>query len=162
MAADAGMIRRRPWRSCCGTACTTIRRWTRCTWNSTADTSRSRRCWARSSACTSCRSWCCRHPSSRSVDSWTDTLHQTHMRTQCRRMHWMNRTGGQCVAKPGHLWWHYATLLHAFSALTLLVGRQEGHPACKKLSGGCWHGYLSGARCRLAYGPADATATHYL
>ena len=28
----------------------------------------------------------------------------------------------------------------AFSALTLLVGQQEGHPACKKLSGGCWHG----------------------
>jgi len=25
--------------------------------------------------------------------------------------------------------------LCAFSALTLLVGRQEGHPACKKLSG---------------------------
>jgi len=24
----------------------------------------------------------------------------------------------------------------AFSALTLLVGRQEGHPACKKLNGG--------------------------
>jgi len=27
-------------------------------------------------------------------------------------------------------------LLFAFSALTLLVGRQEGHPACKKLGGG--------------------------
>ena len=27
-------------------------------------------------------------------------------------------------------------LLFAFSALTLLVGRQEGHPACKKHSGG--------------------------
>ena len=26
--------------------------------------------------------------------------------------------------------------LNAFSALTLLVGRQEGHPACKKLGGG--------------------------
>jgi len=25
---------------------------------------------------------------------------------------------------------------YAFNALTLLVGRQEGHPACKKLSGG--------------------------
>ena len=25
---------------------------------------------------------------------------------------------------------------HAFSALTLLVGRQEGHPAWKNLSGG--------------------------
>jgi len=24
----------------------------------------------------------------------------------------------------------------AFSALTLLAGRQEGHPACKKLGGG--------------------------
>jgi len=35
----------------------------------------------------------------------------------------------------------------AFSALTLLVGRQEGHPACKKLSVGCWLGYLSGAIC---------------
>ena len=39
----------------------------------------------------------------------------------------------------------------AFSALTLLVGRQEGHPACKKLSGGV-----------LAPLPADATATHCL
>ena len=25
---------------------------------------------------------------------------------------------------------------------------------------GCWDGYLCGERCRLAYGPADATATH--
>jgi len=49
----------------------------------------------------------------------------------------------------------------AFSALTLLVGRQEGHPACKKLSGGIL-AWLPGMRCRLAYGPADATATHYL
>jgi len=49
----------------------------------------------------------------------------------------------------------------AFSALTLLVGWQEGHPACKKLSGGVL-AWLSGARCRLAYGPADATATHCL
>ena len=53
-------------------------------------------------------------------------------------------------------------LFRAFSALALLVGRQEGHPACKKLSGGCWRGHLSGARCRLAYGPADATATRCL
>jgi len=27
---------------------------------------------------------------------------------------------------------------------------------------GCWRGYQSGARCRLAYGPADATASHCL
>jgi len=29
-----------------------------------------------------------------------------------------------------------SALNHAFSALTLLVGWQEGHPACRKLSGG--------------------------
>ena len=52
----------------------------------------------------------------------------------------------------------FCQFTNAFGALTLLVGRQEGHPACKKLSGGV----LSGARCRLAYGPADATATHCL
>jgi len=39
----------------------------------------------------------------------------------------------------------------AFSALTLLVGRQEGHPTYKKLSGGML-AWLSGMRCRLAYG----------
>jgi len=33
-------------------------------------------------------------------------------------------------------------LCYAFSALTLLVGRQEGHPACKKLSDGVL-GWLS-------------------
>ena len=30
----------------------------------------------------------------------------------------------------------FVSISHAFSALTLLVGQQEGHPACKKLSGG--------------------------
>ena len=44
----------------------------------------------------------------------------------------------------------------------LLVGQQEGHPACKKLSGEVLACYLFGARCRLACGPADATATHCL
>jgi len=56
----------------------------------------------------------------------------------------------------------FALSAFAVSALTLLVGRQEGHPACKKLSSGCWRGYLSGAMCRFAYSPADANATHCL
>jgi len=51
------------------------------------------------------------------------------------------------------------SVLFAFSASTLLVGRQEGHPACKKLSCGML-AWLSGMMCRLAYSPADATATH--
>ena len=57
----------------------------------------------------------------------------------------------------------FPNFISSFTATTLLVGWQEGHPACKKLSGGeCWRGYLSGARCRFAYDPADATATHCL
>jgi len=53
-------------------------------------------------------------------------------------------------------------LFVAFSALKPLVEHQEGHPVCKNRVVGCWRGYLSGARCRLAYGPAGATATHCL
>jgi len=48
--------------------------------------------------------------------------------------------------------------------LTLLVGRQEGHPACKKLSGGvlAWLSVWSKVQTSPAYGPADAIATHRL
>ena len=63
---------------------------------------------------------------------------------------------------PGAYFHFCCMCFFAFSALALLVGRQEGHLACKKLSCGVLHGYLSGARCRLVYGPADATATHCL
>jgi len=50
----------------------------------------------------------------------------------------------------------------AFSALTLLVGQQEGHPACKKLSGGvlAWLSVWSTVQTCIC--PADATATHCL
>ena len=49
----------------------------------------------------------------------------------------------------------------SFSALTLLVGRQEGHPAFKKTE--CRDvGVVVCMGCRLAYSPADTTATHYL
>ena len=42
------------------------------------------------------------------------------------------------------------------------LGGRKGIRPVKKWAVGCWHGYLSGARCRLAYGPADATSTHCL
>jgi len=45
-------------------------------------------------------------------------------------------------------------VLGAFSALTLLVGWQKGHPACKKLS----DGVLAGSRCRLAQHMAQLMA----
>jgi len=52
---------------------------------------------------------------------------------------------------------HICNLVCAFSALTLLVGRQEGHPDCKKQSGGvlAWlsvcSGVLGGIRGYTAY-----------
>ena len=36
-----------------------------------------------------------------------------------------------------------------FSALMLLVGRQEGHPACKKLSGGVTRGWFRSWQCEF-------------
>jgi len=47
-----------------------------------------------------------------------------------------------------HLYYLYSSVC-VFSALKLVVGWQEGHLACKKWVVGCWHGYLSGARCRF-------------
>jgi len=38
------------------------------------------------------------------------------------------------------------------------LGGRKGIRPVKNWVVGCWRGYLSGARCRLAYGPADATA----
>jgi len=53
-------------------------------------------------------------------------------------------------------------IMHAFSALTLLVGRQEGHSACKKTE---WWGagvVICLDRGADAYGLANATASHCL
>jgi len=45
----------------------------------------------------------------------------------------------------------------------LLVGQQEGHPVCEKLSGGMLAWLFVWVRVQIfAYGPADAIATHYL
>jgi len=50
----------------------------------------------------------------------------------------------------------------AFSALTLLVGRQEWHSAGKKLSGGMVVQLCVWIKVQICIGPADATATHRL
>ena len=53
--------------------------------------------------------------------------------------------------------------LSAFSALMLLVGWQEGHPACKKTERwGAGVVICLQRRADLHMGPADATATHCL
>ena len=93
------------------------------------------------------------------VDTWRWVcIHQ---------MNWVNSRNGSKLLRQHHKYhpgYYYYYCYHscAFSALTLLVGRQEGHLACKNRVVRYWRGYLSGARCRFAYGPADATATHCL
>ena len=55
--------------------------------------------------------------------------------------------------------WEKNACLQCCDAVGLVAGRASG---LQKTVMGCWCGSLSGARCRLAYGPADATATHCL
>ena len=50
----------------------------------------------------------------------------------------------------------------AFSASTLLVGWQEGHPACKKLSGGVLAWLSVWSEVQTCIRPSCATATHCL
>ena len=56
--------------------------------------------------------------------------------------------------------WSFGNELGLFSVWRCWLGCRKGIRPVKNWVVGCWRGYLSGARCRLAYGPADATATH--
>jgi len=64
--------------------------------------------------------------------------------------------------------WHTGALCkngstdRAFSALMLLVGQQEGHPACKKLSGVVLAWLSVWSEVQTCICPAEATATHCL
>ena len=50
--------------------------------------------------------------------------------------------------------------LHSLSIFPLLAAPPSGGLRLESRVVECWCGCWSGARCRLAYGPADATATH--
>ena len=63
------------------------------------------------------------------------------------------------VLSESRLWrkCSYSSILYTFSCSFL-----ASIPPLSDWVVGCWHGYLSIARCRLAYVPVDATATHCL
>ena len=52
---------------------------------------------------------------------------------------------------------HYAVLYLPLVLWRCWLGGRKGIQLVKNWVVGCWRGYLSGARCRLAYDPADAT-----
>ena len=84
------------------------------------------------------------------------TESSTCILTEYGEWHFPNSTMWMC---PTQIFADFSSKF-AYSALTLLVGRQEEHPTSKNWMIRCWCGYLSRARCRLfAYGPADATAS---
>ena len=59
-------------------------------------------------------------------------------------------------------WYNTMTLSKPSVLWRCWLGGRKGIRPVKTSVVGCWRGYLSSARCRLAYGPADATATHCL
>ena len=65
--------------------------------------------------------------------------------------------------RPRHCWGEliYSTPLYLLAGPSVLwrcwLGSRRVIRPVKNWVVGCWHGYLSGERCRLAYGPADAT-----
>ena len=72
-----------------------------------------------------------------------------------------------CTIFPPQIWHlcglHIFLTCHMPSVLwRCWLGGRKGIRPVKNWVVGYWHGYLSGARCRLAYVPADATATHCL
>jgi len=58
--------------------------------------------------------------------------------------------------------WFYVYLHYESVLWRCWLGGRKGIRPVKNWVVGYWRGYLSGARCRLACGPADATATHCL
>ena len=65
-----------------------------------------------------------------------------------------------CVVILCRLFYYFllTSCLHSVLWRCWLGGRKGIWPV-KNWVVGCWHGYLSGARCRLVHGPADATAS---
>ena len=57
---------------------------------------------------------------------------------------------------------YYLTLVMPSVLWRCWLGGRKGIRPVKNWAVGCWRDYLSGARCRLAYSPADFTTTHCL
>ena len=54
----------------------------------------------------------------------------------CFFIFWLHAKNSRPCLADNRFYFHVGVSFTTFSALMLLVGRQEGHPACKKLSGG--------------------------
>ena len=77
---------------------------------------------------------------------------------------WLKSCGAS-VTQKGHIselfgdvstmWRNHSGISTIMCDVYLLCGGRKGIRPVKNWVVGCWRGYLSGARCRLAYGPAN-------
>jgi len=72
-----------------------------------------------------------------------------HVSHWCKYSLWVNSKMENCLCMPSVLW-------------RCWLGGRKGTWPVKNWVVGYWHGYVSESRCRFPYGPADATAIHYL
>ena len=111
------------------------------------------------------------YSSSRSCSTWNWVEIGVAAYASFRRpLHEINRDQLTMCKHVGDNWWLH-TSVNSWFVITVLMpsvlwrcwlgGRNDIQPV-KRWVVGYWHGYLSGARCRFAYGPADTTATHCL
>jgi len=90
------------------------------------------------------------------------TSHIPQIRSRCIRDSVLAGTCGSLLwLWLGSFMIVYRTFLPSVRWCCWLGGRKGIRPV-KNWVVGCWHGYLSGARCRLAYVPSGATATDCL
>jgi len=111
-----------------------------------------------------CNLFCCSSEIMSSIPNFSLSAHntQTHSRYSCnslRRGFWKPTKMKRAVKA------NFSALGKKMTPSVLWccwLGGRKGIRPVKNWVVGYWSGYLTGARCRLAYGPADATATHCL
>jgi len=76
------------------------------------------------------------------------------------RLLWDKKCSDFCWLNSYYKIFTYSYTLYCLQCFDAVGWASEEHPACKNWLMRCWHGYLSGARCKwYAYGQADATST---
>ena len=104
-----------------------------------------------------CGRWCSRRSSS---------MLSGHLKNASSNSMRNSPQSGGLISKDFRVLWGYVPHCSGHSVLVPSVlwrcwlGGRKGIQPVKNWVVGCWHGYLSGVRCRLAYSPADATAAH--
>jgi len=141
--------------SCCDSSSLLASTWTQTTWITAAEPEACQVVWSTAKWTSSPNGWPL-YPTCTGTKS--AQLHETDMVPTSATTFGYYLTGMKLVPSY-YAWYRY---LVAFSALTLLVGRQEGHPACKKLSGGVLEWLSVWSEVQTCIRTADATATHCL